>query len=77
MTCIMCQLGETRAGETSFSLERGGTTVLFKHVPASVCENCGEAYISDEVTGQLLETAKEVSLAGVEIVVRDFRMVNA
>ena len=31
-------------------LQRNGTTTIFKEVPADVCENCGEYYLSEEIT---------------------------
>ena len=46
----MCNLprGETQAGRTTIVLERGQTTLVYKNVPAEVCDNCGEEYLSAE-----------------------------
>ena len=41
-------------GTTTMTLERNETTVVFKHVPAEVCEVCGEAYIDAATTKRLL-----------------------
>jgi YgiT-type zinc finger domain-containing protein len=72
MTCAICKHGETRSGTVTVTLERGATTLVFKNVPAQVCENCGEAYV-DEATTQALLTAAEAAVkAGVQVEVREF-----
>jgi len=53
------------------TLERGQTVVVFKNVPAQVCVDCGEAYVSEEITAQLLEEAEEAVQARVQVDVRD------
>ena len=58
MTCVRCKHGETRPGDVTVTLQRGATTVILKSVPADVCENCGEYYLSDEVAGQVLQRAE-------------------
>jgi YgiT-type zinc finger domain-containing protein len=72
MKCVVCKMGETQSGTTAVTLERGKMTVVFKAVPAEVCENCGEAYISEEFSRQLLEDAENASRAGVQVDVREF-----
>jgi hypothetical protein len=54
------------------TLERGNTTVVFRGVPARVCTNCGEAYVDEVVTRQLLQTADEAARSGVQVDVREF-----
>jgi hypothetical protein len=41
-------------------------------VPAEVCEICGEAYVSDDVTAQVLEIAALARRAQAQVLVRDF-----
>jgi YgiT-type zinc finger domain-containing protein len=72
MKCVICKHGETRTGKTTVTLERGSTTLVVKGVPARICDNCGEAYVSQETTRQLLETAEEALRAGVQVDVREF-----
>ena len=45
MKCPICKHGETTAGTSSVTLQRGGLTLVVKDVPAQVCDNCGEAYV--------------------------------
>jgi YgiT-type zinc finger domain-containing protein len=72
MKCVICKGGETRPGKTTVTLEREGLTLVFKGVPAEVCENCGEAYVSAELSRQLLKSAEAPARAGVEVEVREF-----
>ena len=72
MKCIMCKDGDTKLGTTTVTLERDATTVVFKGVPAQVCENCGEAYIDAEVTRHLLHVIEEAARGGVQVDVRQY-----
>ncbi len=72
MKCVVCKKGETRAGKATITLERDGTTLVVKGVPASVCKNCGEEYVSEEVTARLLRSAEEAARAGVQVDVREY-----
>ena len=59
MNCAICKTGAMVGGTTTVTLERDGTTVVIKETPAQVCDNCGEYYLSDEVTSQVHELAEE------------------
>ena len=67
MTCVLCRHGHTRAGTTQVVLDRGGCTVVIKDVPAEVCENCGEYYLSETVSRTVLERADEAVRRGAEV----------
>ncbi len=71
MKCVICKHGETQRGHTVVTLERDGTLLVFRKVPAWVCTNCGEAYVSEEVTEQLLEAAEEAVRNRVQVDVRE------
>ena len=72
MKCPICKQGETKQGTASVTLVRDGTTIVFRDVPARICQNCGEAYHSAEVTATLMKQAEEAVVAGVEVDVRRF-----
>ena len=72
MKCITCKFGETQPGTTTMTLERDMTTVVFKHVPAEVCQTCGEAYVDDATTKRLLDIVEEAVKAGVQVDVRSY-----
>jgi len=67
MQCVLCRQGATRPGHVTVTLERSGSVVIFKEVPAEVCENCGEYYLSDEVTDRLMSRAEEAIRQGAEV----------
>lgn len=72
MKCVICKHGETQHGTVTVTLERGGAALVFKDVPAQVCDNCGEAYVDEAVTRQLLETAQTAHETGVQVEIRAF-----
>jgi len=72
MTCLVCKQGEMQPGTTTMTLERDNTTVVFKHVPAEVCDTCGEAYIDAATTRKLLSIVEDAVKAGVQVDVRSY-----
>ncbi len=70
--CVICKDGETKPGAASVTLERDGVTLVFKSVPAEVCENCGEEYVDAETTARLLQEAEQAARAGVTVEVRTY-----
>ncbi|MBI5638754.1 MAG: type II toxin-antitoxin system MqsA family antitoxin [Nitrospinae bacterium] len=64
MNCVICKHGEIRPGETTVTLQRGESTIVFKNVPADICPNCGEYYLSDEIAGRLMAQAEEAVRKG-------------
>ena len=72
MKCVMCKQGETQPGKASVTLQRGETTVIVKEVPADVCENCGEYYLSDAITERILAMAEEAVRKGAEVEILRF-----
>lgn len=72
MTCVICKKGEIRLGTATVALERENTTLVIKEVPAQVCANCGEEYVDEETTADLLKTAEEAARAGVQVDVRQY-----
>ena len=67
MTCVICNHGQTQPGKVTVTLERDGCTVIFKQVPADVCENCGEYYLSQTVTDELMALANQAVNSGAEV----------
>ncbi len=58
MKCIICKNGETKPGKVTVTLEREHTIIIIKDVPAQICNNCAEYYLSDKVTERVLEMAE-------------------
>jgi YgiT-type zinc finger domain-containing protein len=72
MKCVICKQGRTQSGMTTVTLARGPTTVVIKDVPAEICENCGEYYLSEEVTEKVHDLAEQAVQHGVEIEVLSY-----
>lgn len=72
MKCVICKTGETADGTTTVTIERKGAVLVLKGVPARVCSTCGEAYVSGEVTDEILRRADEMQRQGIEVDVRRF-----
>jgi YgiT-type zinc finger domain-containing protein len=67
MTCVLCKYGQTKPGKVTVTLQRGETTVIVKDVPAQVCENCGEYYLEEEITGKVISMAEEAVKKNAEV----------
>jgi len=66
MECIICKHGSTKQGFVTFTLERENVIIVFKNVPALVCDNCGDFYLTTDTSKMLLEKANQTMKKGVE-----------
>jgi YgiT-type zinc finger domain-containing protein len=67
MKCVICKNGTTKKGKVTVTLERKGSIIAIKEVPADVCNNCGEYYLSTEMTKEVLTRAEDAYKKGAEI----------
>ncbi len=58
--------------ERSITLQRGGCTVIFKEVPADVCLNCWEYYLSEAVSEEVTRRAAIAAGSGEEVTVLQY-----
>ena len=65
MKCLICLQAETVRGLTSIPFERGEFRLTINNVPALICPHCGEAYVDEDVTIQLLQNAEKIFDEGV------------
>ncbi len=72
MKCVICKKGETKVGLATLSLERNGTSLVFKKVPANVCATCGEEYVDKEITAKLLKVAEDAASTGIQVEIREY-----
>ena len=75
MICPICKCGHTAPGFASVLLERDAMTLLFKSVPAQVCDNCGEEFIDETASANLLNTAEATARDGVQVELRRYATV--
>jgi YgiT-type zinc finger domain-containing protein len=74
MKCPICKHGETISGKATLTLERKTATLVFKDVPAQICNNCGEEYFTDSTTQAIMKQAELAITQGVQIDVRQYRV---
>ena len=67
MECVICKNGETSPGMVNVTLQRDDISIIFKKVPADVCNNCGEYYLTEDITDQLLKKAEDAIQKGAEV----------
>ena len=72
MTCVICKQGQIQPGVVTVTLDRPGFTFVVKNVPARACPNCGEEYVDEAVTAQLLRSADATARAGGQVDVREY-----
>ena len=73
MDCVICKQGSTEPGFTSITLEREGMILIIKRVPSEICSNCGESYVSSDVTREILKLANAALRAGVQVEICSFK----
>ena len=72
MKCTLCKHGTTYTGNVTITLERDNCIIILKGVPADICENCGEYYLSQNTTKSVLDRAERVVDGNAEIEVLRF-----
>ena len=72
MKCVICRNGNTKKDFTTVVLEQNKTTLVFKRVPANICDNCGEEYISSDINKKLLNYARDEISSGVTLELLEF-----
>jgi YgiT-type zinc finger domain-containing protein len=72
MKCVICKHGETQSGLITATFERDDATIVVKGIPAEVCDNCSEGYLTQEVTSKLLVQVESAAKEGVQVDVRKY-----
>lgn len=67
MKCVICKHGQTQMGLVTVTLERDESIVIIKKVPAEICDNCSEYYLSDVITEQVLNRSEVAINNGAEV----------
>lgn len=70
--CVICRTGRCRPGVATRTLQRGDVTMVVRHVPAEVCDNCHEPYFDEATVRELLAQFEDAVAAGVKTDVRDY-----
>ncbi len=73
MKCVICKQGATPPGTATEVLERDGAVVVFRNVPAEVCDVCGETYLDAAIASRVQAEAEKLIATGSRLDVRDYR----
>jgi len=65
--CSICKVGELKPGEVTVTLEKSGSIVLLKNVPAQVCDNCSSYFLDPATTRIVLQKAENSVKNGAEL----------
>ncbi|OQX98699.1 MAG: hypothetical protein B6I20_10790 [Bacteroidetes bacterium 4572_117] len=67
MECVICKTGTTKQGKVTVTVDIKGTVVVIRNVPAKVCSNCGNYYLSSEISKLIVKKVQQAVKKGVEI----------
>lgn len=66
-SCPVCKNGLLKKGTSTVTLERGETLVIFKKVPADVCDNCNAYFLDEATSADLYNKATDALNKGTEL----------
>ncbi len=67
MKCVICKTGETAPDYATVTLQRSGTVIIIKEVPADLCQDCGEYYLDEAVASKVYAQAEAAVKRHVEV----------
>ena len=73
MRCVRCEDEETVDSETTVAFGKNGVAFLFRHVPAMVCPECGEEYLSEKIQDRLTDITNRCLQPEQSINIYDFK----
>jgi YgiT-type zinc finger domain-containing protein len=72
MICLICRKAQLLEGLVSIHFERDEFKAVINLIPAQVCPACGEAYLDEQVTTQVLDQTEALSHQGMMDIVQDY-----
>jgi len=67
MNCVICKTGVMRDGQVTVTLEKNGSIILIKEVPAHVCDVCEHYYLDQEIAKEVLNRGNQAFIKGAEL----------
>jgi YgiT-type zinc finger domain-containing protein len=74
MKCVICKTGTVHDGVVTVTLEKKGSIILIKEVPAQVCDVCEHYYLDETTAAEVLQRGKEGLLKGAELEVMKLKV---
>lgn len=72
MKCTICKTGHTHSGFATVTLQRDNTVVVIREVPAQICEDCGEHYLSGPIARRVYADAEKTAHRHVEVEIQRY-----
>jgi YgiT-type zinc finger domain-containing protein len=72
MKCTICKTGQTHPGTTTVTLQRDNSVVIIRDVPAEICENCGEYYLSAPIASRVFADADDTARRHVKVEIQRY-----
>ena len=73
MKCPICKFGEMKEGVAQVVLTRGSSTVIFRNVPARICDDCGEYYLDEDTAQDIYSRADNCFSSGQEVAIIEYK----
>ena len=67
MDCVICKTGTMHEGKVTVTLEKNGSIILIKEVPAYVCDVCEHYYLEEKIAAEILKKGNEGLTKGAEL----------
>ena len=74
MECVICKAGNMYEGKVTVTLEKNGSIILIKDVPAQICDVCEHYYLDEKTTEEVLKRGSEGLLKGAELEVMKLKV---
>lgn len=72
MICLICRKAQLLDGFVSLNFERDEFRTVINLVPVQICPACGESYLDEQVTEQVLSLAEKILHEGIVDSVQDY-----
>ncbi len=72
MKCPICKNNNLIDGTTTLTLEQNDAVFVFKKVPARVCDNCYEAFVSEKQSRKAFDIMKSELKKGAQLEVLNY-----
>ena len=72
MKCVICKKGDAAPGHATVTMERSGTVAVIRDVPADICQDCGEYYLSADTAKRVMDQAEAAAQRRAQVEVAPF-----
>jgi YgiT-type zinc finger domain-containing protein len=66
-------MGSLKPGFATVTFNKNGSVIVFKNVPAQVCDTCQDFVVDEETARELLKVSAEEASRGIEVSVINYK----